>query len=139
MEGPIAMNSNQNSSRKRRMDPMNGLFMKWAFLVALLGVAGTAWAGGLDRLGTSGAQELRIPVGAASIAIGGSAVAMGNGLGNLYYNPASLAAVDEAEAMVAYSTYLADCKVNYGAVSTKLGSAGNVALAVKVLNVGDII
>jgi hypothetical protein len=118
---------------------MNGLFIKLALGATLLGVAGSAWAGGLDRIGTSGAQELRIPVGAASIAIGGSAVAMGNGLGNLYYNPASLAAVDEAEAVIAYSSYLASSKVNYGAVSTKLGGAGNVALSIKVLNIGDII
>ena len=118
---------------------MNGLFMKVALLGVLLCVAGSARAGGLDRIGTAGAQELRIPVGAASIAIGGSAVAMGNGLGNLYYNPASLAAVDEAEAMIAYSSYLASSKVNYGAVMTKLGSAGNVALSLKVLNIGDII
>lgn len=110
-----------------------------ALAAALLGMAGPAAAGGLDRIGTSGAQELRIPVGAASIAIGGSAVALGNGIGNIYYNPASLAAVDEAEAIVSYSTYLADSKVNYGAVSTKVGSAGNVALSFKVLNIGDII
>jgi len=115
---------------------------KFALPVALLGIAGIAGsadAGGLDRIGTAGAQELRIPVGAASIAIGGSAVALGNGIGNIYYNPASLAAVDNAEAIVSYSTYLADSKVNYGAVSTKVGSAGNIALSIKVLNIGDII
>jgi hypothetical protein len=104
----------------------------------VLGIAGHARAGGLDRIGTSGAQELRIPVGAASVAIGGSAVALGNGIGNLYYNPASLAAVDNAEAIAAYSTWIGDTKVNYGAVSTKLGSAGNIALSGKVLNIGDI-
>jgi hypothetical protein len=107
--------------------------------MALLGFAGQAAAGGLDRTGTSGAQELRIPVGAASVAIGGSAVALGNGIGNMWYNPASLAGVDEAEGMISYSSYLADSKVNYGAVSTKLGSAGNLALSIKVLNIGDII
>jgi len=106
--------------------------------MVLLGLAGHASAGGLDRIGTSGAQELRIPVGAASIAIGGSAVAVGNGIGNLYYNPASLAAVDNAEAMIAYSTYIGDTKVNYGTVSTKVGSAGNIAFSAKVLNIGDI-
>jgi len=118
---------------------MRALFMKLAILAALLGIAGHALAGGLDRMGTAGAQELRIPVGAASIAIAGSAVAIGNGIGNIYYNPASLAAVDNAEAIISYSTYLADSKVNYGAVSTKVGAAGNVAFSVKVLNVGDII
>lgn len=118
---------------------MRAFLAKFALPVALLGLAGSAGAGGLDRMGTSGAHELRIPVGAASVAIGGSAVALGNGLANLYFNPASLAATDNAEAMAAYSTHFGDTKVNYGAVSTKVGSAGNVALSVKVLNIGDII
>jgi len=118
---------------------MWALLKKAAIPIALLGFAGHAAAGGLDRMGTAGAQELRIPVGAASIAIAGSAVALGNGIGNIYYNPASLAAVDNPEGMISYSTYLADSKVNYGAVSTKLGSAGNIAFTAKVLNIGDIV
>lgn len=117
--------------------------MRWLgtgmVLTALLAQAPAAIAGGLDRVGTAGAQELRIPVGAAATAIGGSTVALGNGLGNIFYNPASLAAVDESQALVSYSTYLADAKVNYGAVSTKLGSQGNIAFSIKVLNIGDII
>jgi hypothetical protein len=113
--------------------------MSFVLPSALLGFAGLAGAGGLDRLGTAGAQELRIPVGAASVAIGGSAAALGNGIGNIYYNPASLAATDNSEAIVSYSTWLADSKVNYGAVSTKVGSSGLLALSIKVLNIGDII
>jgi hypothetical protein len=108
-------------------------------VATILGATGGARAGGLERLGTAGAQELRIPVGAASIALGGSAVAMSNGLANLYFNPAALAATDQSEAIVSYSTYLADSKVNYGAVSTGLGTAGNIALSLKVLSVGDIV
>jgi hypothetical protein len=117
---------------------MKRLVVKLVLPTALLAHAATAWAGGLDRVGTAGAQELRIPVGAASTAIGGSTVALGNGLGNIFWNPASLAATDENQAVVSYSTYLADAKVNYGAVSTRLGSQGNIAFSVKVLNIGDI-
>lgn len=117
--------------------------MRWLVtgmvLIALLAIAPAAIAGGLDRVGTAGAQELRIPVGAAATAIGGSTVALGNGLGNIFYNPASLAGIDENQALVSYSTYLADSRVNYGAVSTKLGSQGNIAFSIKVLNIGDII
>lgn len=117
--------------------------MRWLVtgmvLTALLALAPAAMAGGLDRVGTAGAQELRIPVGAAATAIGGSTVALGNGLGNIFFNPASLAAVDENQALVSYSTYLADAKVNYAAVSTKIGTQGNLAFSIKVLNVGDII
>jgi type IX secretion system protein PorV len=95
-------------------------------------------ASGLNRIGTSGAQELRIPIGASSIALGGAAVALGAGLQNLYWNPASLAATETGEAMASYSSYLADSKVNYGAVSTSMGDLGNFAFSTKVLSVGDI-
>ncbi|TMQ63608.1 MAG: PorV/PorQ family protein [Candidatus Eisenbacteria bacterium] len=138
MGGPIAMKPTTIPSHGRRVRDMRA-FLVIVLPLALLGIAGSAEAGGLDRLGTAGAQELRIPVGAAAIAMSGASTALGNGIANLYYNPASLAATDNAEAMVAYSSYIADTKVNYGVVSTKLGSAGNVAFSLKVLNIGDII
>src|SRR6185436_742339 len=100
-------------------------------LVALIGPSGIAWAGGLDRVGTSGALELRIPVGPVPVALGG-------GLSNLYYNPAALASTDRAEALALHTTYLADSKVNYGAVSIPVGSSGMAAVSVKVMNFGDI-
>jgi hypothetical protein len=109
-----------------------------AVLVALMGPSGVAQAGGLDRVGTSGALELRIPIGAQAVALGGSSVALGGGLSNLYYNPAALAATDKAEALAIHTTYLADSKVNYGAVSIGVGSSGMMAASVKVLNFGDI-
>lgn len=112
--------------------------MKWILPAAVLLASAPAFAGGLDRIGTAGAQELRIPVGAASVALGGSTVAMGGGLSNVFYNPASLASTDESEAMASWSSYLADADVNHFAVSTKLGTQGNLALSVKVLNIGDI-
>ncbi len=106
--------------------------------IALVAVVGPGWAGGLDRVGTAGAQELRIPMGPAATALGGASVAFGGGLSNVFWNPASLAATDNSEAMVSYGVYLADSKVNYGAVSTAMGSAGMIALTAKVLNIGDI-
>lgn len=118
---------------------MNRFLMQWILAAAALAMAATASAGGIDRVGTSGAQELRIPVGAASIATGGSTVALGDGLRNIYWNPASLAGTDQSEGMVAYSSYIGDTKVNYGAVSTHMGSQGQIALSVKVLNIGDIV
>ncbi len=118
---------------------MRAFTVKLILPVALFAFASTAWAGGLDRLGTAGAQELRIPVGASQLGMGGSSVALGAGLSNLYWNPASIAATDNSEALVSYSTYLADSKVNYGAVSMRMGEAGALAVALKVLSIGDIV
>ena len=114
-------------------------WLSWVLAVAALaGFAAGASAGGLERVGTAGAQELRIPVGAAGIATGGSTVAVGSGLGNIFYNPASLAATDESQALVSYSSYIADTKVNYVAVGSHLGSQGEFAFAAKVFSLGDI-
>ena len=117
---------------------MKAFIVKLIVPVALLALAAPAWAGGLDRIGTAGAQELRIPVGAAPLALAGSSVALGGGLANIFWNPASLASTENSEAMVSYSTYLADMQVNYGAISMGVGAAGNLAIALKVLNIGDI-
>jgi hypothetical protein len=125
-------------SKEMEETGMRALAFIIALLILPLVAAAPARAGGIERIGTAGAQELRIPVGAASVALGGSSVAMGGGLANLFWNPASLASTDESEAIVSYSTYLVDSDVNYGAVSFPMGAAGMVALSVKVLNVGDI-
>ena len=117
---------------------MRALMRSLVVVAAVLGPSGVAWAGGLDRVGTSGALELRIPVGASSVALGGSSVALGGGLSNLYYNPAALASTDKAEALAIHTSYLADSKVNYAAVSIGVGSSGMAAATVKVLNFGDI-
>lgn len=65
-------------------------------------------------------------------------MALGGGLENLFWNPASLASTDQKEAIVSHTSYLADSKVNYGAISLGAGSAGMFALSVKVLSIGDI-
>lgn len=117
---------------------MKGLIAILGVPAVALGFAATADAGGLDRIGTAGAQELRVPVGAASVATGGAGVAMGGGLGYVFYNPAALAATDRSEGMASWSSYLADADVNYAAISTRLGQQGNIGISVKVLNVGDI-
>jgi hypothetical protein len=133
--------------RNHEIDPSHGrrgsVMKSWVIRLlvpaALIGHAAVAEAGGLDRIGTAGAQELRIPVGAAAVAVGGATVAMGGGLSNVFYNPAALAATDETQALVSYSTYLADSKVNYGAIASHLGSQGEIAFHAKVLNIGDIV
>jgi len=117
---------------------MKAFTMRIIVPVVLLALAAPAWAGDVGRVGTAGAQELRIPVGAASIAIGGGAVMIGGGLANIFWNPASLASTDESEALFSYSSYLADASVDYAAISTRVGQQGNIGVAVKVLNIGNI-
>ena len=109
-----------------------------AALLALLLVAGTAHAGSDERQGTSGANELRIPVGPRSTALGGTTVADAYGPEALYWNPAGLATMNETDVYFSHLSYIADMGVNYFAVTTKAGSFGNIGFSAKMLDVGDV-
>ncbi len=115
---------------------------RWTGLaVAVLSwMAGPVWAGTEERLGTGGAPELRLPVGARSIALAGANLGSIAGPEALFYNPAGIAGT-EAGTQVLFSNtaYIADMDVNFVGVSQRMGDWGVLGLSVKVLSVGDII
>ena len=57
-------------------------------LVLLAGVTLSSFAGNQSRIGTAGAQELLIPVGARGIALANATVSTASGLDALFGNPA---------------------------------------------------
>ncbi|RMH68421.1 MAG: hypothetical protein D6675_16060 [Gemmatimonadetes bacterium] len=73
-----------------------------------LGLTATDALAGADRLGTAGVQQLRIPPTARGASLGGSVVSDAAGLEAIYWNPAGLAAIERSEAMLSYSSYIAD-------------------------------
>ncbi len=112
-------------------------WMGMAVAILTLG-AGPALAGTEERLGTSGAPELRLPVGARSVALAGANLGSVSGAEALYYNPAGLAGSDiRTEVLFSNTQYIADMKVNYVAVAQAAGG-GMVGLSAKVLSIGDI-
>ncbi len=111
--------------------------MKKIILIILL-IATSIYAGDVARKGTSGAEEVLIPVGARGIATGGSFLANVTGLESLFYNPAGLDIYPQTEAMFSYITYLADIDISYFAVGTSLGDFGSFAFDLKTIDFGDI-
>ncbi len=91
------------------------------------------------RIGTAAATELLIPVGARDLAMGGAAAATTHGIDALHWNPAGLGRIGgSAEGLLSSMSYIADIRVNYGAVGLNFGGFGNIALSVKALDFGDI-
>ena len=110
-----------------------------AWLMILVTVAAVAFASNPDRVGTSGAQELSIPVGARGIAIGGSYMVFATGADAIYYNPAGLASqTASVEALVSSMNYIADIGVMYGALGVKAGDFGTLGFSIKSVNFGSI-
>lgn len=113
--------------------------MKKMFLFILaVSLISTAFAGDVSRKGTTGAEQLLIPVGARGIATSGAFLASLTGLESIYYNPAGLSLSPRSEAMFSYMNYIADINVSYFAVGTSLGNFGSIAVSFKMLDVGDI-
>ncbi len=107
-----------------------------ALLVAVL--AGTALAGGGDRLGTAGAMELRIPVGPRGTALAGAMVASASGAEALFWNPAGIAADRSNDILLTHTEYLGTLNVEYAGIVSRMGSAA-VGASFKALTLGNII
>jgi hypothetical protein len=112
--------------------------LTFMLLILLLGLD-NAYAGGGNRTGTGGANQLLIPVGVRGIAMGEQGVATSNGLEALFWNPAGVAKMNNsAEMTFSHMSYIADIGVEYGAVAGKFEGFGVLSLSVKSLSVGDI-
>lgn len=109
-------------------------------LFLLLGILSmSALAANQNRIGTAGAQELLIPVGARGVALGPSAMVFARGVEAMYYNPAGLGRMERSvEAMFSQMNYFADINVAYGAVGVAAGSFGNLGFTIKSISFGDI-
>ncbi|HSP88396.1 MAG TPA: PorV/PorQ family protein [Ignavibacteriaceae bacterium] len=106
------------------------------FIISL--ITSSVFAGDVSRKGTTGAEQLLIPVGARGIATSGAFIATFSGLEAIYYNPAGLDFSQRTEAMFSYMSYIADINISYFAAGTSLGDFGSMALSFKTLDIGDI-
>ncbi len=129
-----------NGNPLQRRDQMPRLIILASVLAALLaGAVQPAWAGSNGRKGTEGAQELSIPVGPRGEALGGAVVGDASGVEAIFWNPAGVGTLAKTEAMFTHTQYFADMKLNYLAVATRMGDAGVIGFAAKVLSIGDVI
>jgi len=109
-------------------------------VILALGVVLIAGLAGADnnKTGTAGAQELRIPVGARSTAMGGATISDVTGIEALFWNPAGAVRTQRTETYLSYRGYIADMTVSYFAVNSPL-AFGTIGVSAKILSLGDII
>lgn len=113
---------------------------KLLILFAVLLVVGlSSVAIGSDRrLGTAGAQELRIPFGSRGTAMGGAVYADIEGVESMYWNPAGLASMEGTQAMFTHLPYLADIDVNFFGIATYIDGFGTIGAGAKIVSIGEI-
>ena len=82
-------------------------------IILFIMFSASIYAGDVARKGTTGAEQLLIPVGARGIATGGAFVSNLTGLESIYFNPAGLDRINGSEAIFSYMNYIADVNVSY--------------------------
>lgn len=96
-------------------------------------------AGGRDRVGTSGASELLLPIGARGTALGGSFITSASGIDALFWNPAGISGTNaSAEAMFSHLSYIADIGVSALGITATFGEIGTFGFSLRALSFGDI-
>ncbi len=106
-------------------------------LLALMSV--TTFAANKDRIGTSGAQELLIPVGGKGVALGLAGSLFTSGVDAIYWNPAGLTRMNNSvQAEFSQMSYIADINISYGAIGVAAGDFGTLGFSLKSLSFGDI-
>ena len=109
-------------------------------LMILMFIATGLSFGQSDRIGTAGATELLIPVGARGVAMGSASLTNSVGADAIYWNPANIArSSNSVDVIVSHMNYIADIGVEYGAIGVNLGDFGSMAFSIKSLGIGDII
>ncbi len=89
------------------------------------------------KLGTSGAQFLKIGVGRGA-AMGEAFVAIADDASATYWNPAGLAMLTKREIALQHNEWIADIRHDYLSVALPLGSFGTMGISVTALTMGSM-
>jgi hypothetical protein len=107
----------------------------------LLVVSFPAYGGDAARIGTAGGEQVRVPVGARTLAMQGANIAFTSGLEAMYWNPAGFSSMKNSAAGTFSTMSLfgdADIRLNYAAIGVKMQRFGTIGFSIKSFDFGDI-
>jgi len=86
-----------------------------------------------SKRGTSGAQFLKIGVGARAQGMGGAFTALANDASSLYWNPAGIARMPQNEVMFSYANWFSDINHSFVGLVYKTDSWGSFGVSLTAL------
>lgn len=115
---------------------MKKVVIQIAVLLILLG--GMCQAEDFSKIGSVGAQFLKIGVGSRYQGIGEASVAVVNDAYSLYWNPAGLAYIEGSNLTFTNVNWVTDVNLNYVAFGTRIEDFGTLGASVALLSMGDM-
>lgn len=107
-------------------------------LVVLSVFVGSSVYGRFTKVGTAGAQFLKIGIGSRAIGMGEAFVAVANDASALYWNPAGIARLKGSEVIFSYINWVADINENYLGYVRPMGNFGTVGAQLTLLTMGSM-
>jgi len=107
-------------------------------LIIFLSVIKPIYSQNVSKTGTTAASFLEIGVGARANAMGGAFVSLANDASSLYWNVSGIANLDQYEAVLVHTDWIADTKFDYAGLVLPLGTFGNLGLSLTSLSMEDM-
>ena len=118
------------------------MMIKSKFFIAILGltIAGSAFAGNEDRVGSAGASHLLINPWARSAAFGDAGISSVNGLEATYMNIAGLAFMDKTQIKFNYTNWMgsAGISLNSAGFAQRISESDVFAVSIQSMSFGEI-
>lgn len=93
---------------------------------------------GGQRVGISTAQFLKIGVGARSVGMGESYVAVADDIESLYWNPAGIALFDKNAVFFSHTQWVVDVKMEYAGAVYHIDQSNSIGAAITYLHTEDM-
>jgi len=90
-----------------------------------------------NKVGTTAAEFLTIPIGPRATSMGGAFIASANDVTAAYWNPGALSRITTSEFQAAYADWIFDTKHNWVGVAVKLDDDNTFALSFNQLDYGQ--
>jgi len=110
---------------------------KAVIIIAVLLLTASSASAQFSKVGSSGAQFLKIAMGSKYQAMGEASVAVVNDVYSTYWNPAGLAEIENAAIGFTNVNYLLDINLNYVGFARYFEDVGVFAVAATVMSTGE--
>ncbi len=101
-------------------------------------LASTGYSGEFSKVGTAGAQFLKIGVGARYIGMGEASVAMVDDAYSMYWNPAGMANMEQTEFAFTNVNWIEDVSLNFISFARPMGFGGTIGFSMSLLSIGEM-
>ncbi|MFC2134709.1 PorV/PorQ family protein [Bacteroidota bacterium] len=92
----------------------------------------------VSKTGTTAANFLEIAVGASAVGMGGAYVSVADDAATLYWNVGGLANLEQNEAILVHTNWIAETSFDYAGLAIPLGEFGTIGLSFTSLSMDDM-